>query len=200
MRTEITTKSISYLNGRITDTKIRGFIARRLRSGKVQFGFAYGSGQARRWITIGLLGEINVAEARRRAEKYAGQVSDHRDPAAELKSKISTSIESRFIEKFSRFAALKLNPACYLYRQYGIDGDLLYVGISLEPLRRQNRHMNFANWRSNIFRILVEPFETREEALEAERVAIRQEFPKFNNVHNGRRSTIEEIAAVIAKK
>src|SRR5262249_20607230 len=89
MRKEITIKSIAGLEregGRITDTKIRGFIARRLPSGKIQFGYQYGSRQARRWINIGLLGEVSVAEARRRAEKYAGQVADHHDPAAELKT------------------------------------------------------------------------------------------------------------------
>jgi integrase len=89
MRKEITIKSIAGLGqqgGRITDNKIRGFVARCLPSGKIQFGYQYGSRQARRWINIGLLGEVSVPEARRRAEKYAGQVSDHRDPAAELKT------------------------------------------------------------------------------------------------------------------
>src|SRR5215471_1353717 len=81
MKREITNKSIADLEkegGRITDTKIRGFIARCLPSGKIQFGYQYGTREQRGWITIGLLDEINVAEARRRAEKCAGQVSDHR--------------------------------------------------------------------------------------------------------------------------
>jgi hypothetical protein len=84
---EITVKSIGKLDGRITDTKIRGFVARRLPSGKIQFGYQYGSRDSRRWITIGLLGEVTVAEARRWAEKYAGQVADYQDPAAEFKTK-----------------------------------------------------------------------------------------------------------------
>jgi integrase len=88
---EITVKSIAELDGRITDSKIRGFVARRLPSGKIQFGYQYGSREARCWMKIGLLGEVSVAEARRRAEKYAGQVSDHRDPAAELKTKVARS-------------------------------------------------------------------------------------------------------------
>src|SRR5262249_17949822 len=94
MRKEITIKSIAGLEregGRITDNKIRGFVARCLPSGKIQFGYQYGSRQARRWISIGLLGEVSVAEARRRAEKYAGQVADHHDPAAELKTKTARS-------------------------------------------------------------------------------------------------------------
>ena len=59
MRKEITAKSIAALEragGRITDTKIRGFVARCLPSGKIQFGYQYGSREARRWISIGLLG------------------------------------------------------------------------------------------------------------------------------------------------
>ena len=94
MRKEITVKSIAALEkdgGRITDNKIRGFVARCLPSGKIQFGYQYGSRDQRRWMTIGLLGEVTVAEARRRAEKYAGQVADHQDPAAELKTKTAQS-------------------------------------------------------------------------------------------------------------
>jgi hypothetical protein len=60
MRKEITVKSIAALEragGRITDTKIRGFVARCLPSGKIQFGYQYGSRPARRWINIGLRGQ-----------------------------------------------------------------------------------------------------------------------------------------------
>ena len=89
MRKEITIKSIAGLGkegGRITDTKIRGFVARCLPSGKIQFGLQYGSREQRRWMTIGLLGEISIAEARRRAEELRGEISAHHDPAAELKT------------------------------------------------------------------------------------------------------------------
>jgi hypothetical protein len=41
--------------------------------------------------------------------------------------------------------------------------------------------------------ILIEPFTTREEALEAETNAIRTEFPKFNVTHNRRRHPIQEL-------
>jgi hypothetical protein len=34
-------------------------VARCLPSGKIQFGYQYGSRAARRWINIGLLGEVN---------------------------------------------------------------------------------------------------------------------------------------------
>src|SRR6516225_3171187 len=85
---KITIQSVAALEregGRITDSVIRGFIARALPSGKIQFGFQYGSRQARRWISIGLLGEVSVAEVRRRAEELRGKVSAKEDPAAEFK-------------------------------------------------------------------------------------------------------------------
>jgi hypothetical protein len=46
-----------------------------------------------------------------------------------------------------------------------------------------------------IHRILIEPFATREEALNAEQAAIRDEFPKFNAIHNGRRHPNQELGA-----
>ena len=39
-------------------------------------------------------------------------------------------------EKALDFLARGVEPACYLYRHYHPSGDLLYVGVSLQPLRR----------------------------------------------------------------
>src|SRR6516164_8327761 len=116
MRKEITVRSIAGLEregGRITDSKIRGFVARCLPSGKIQFGYQYGSRQARRWISIGLLGEVSVAEARRRAQKYAGQVSDHRDPAAEFKMETARSENTvdHVLDKWIKAHVSKLRTA-----------------------------------------------------------------------------------------
>ena len=72
---------------------------------------------------------------------------------------------------------------CSLYRHYDAADDLLYVGISLEPLRRQEQHGKHASWFDSIVKILIERFDSREEALAAEQVAIRCEFPKFNTIH-----------------
>jgi hypothetical protein len=46
-----------------------------------------------------------------------------------------------------------------------------------------------------ICQIVIEPFQTREEALAAEEIAIRTEFPKFNSTHNKRRHPLQELAA-----
>ena len=103
-------------------------------------------------------------------------------------------LEQYVMRKALDFLKRDDEPECYLYRHYHPNGDLLYVGVSLEPLRRQDRHLKEADWRSMICRILIEPFETREEALAAEELAIRTEFPKFNSRHNERYHPLEEFA------
>ena len=97
------------------------------------------------------------------------------------------------VEKALGFLARNVEPACYLYRHYHPSGDLLYVGVSLQPLRRQDRHFQEADWRDMISYILIEPFETREQALAAEETAIRDEFPRFNTTHNRRRHPFQEV-------
>ncbi|MCM0018461.1 MAG: site-specific integrase [Tagaea sp.] len=69
----------------IADDSVRGFVARRLPSGKVTFGFRYRDRNtgARRWLGIGLFGSLTVEEARRIAQKRAGEVADNRDPLGE---------------------------------------------------------------------------------------------------------------------
>jgi integrase len=67
----------------IADTEIKGFIARRLPSGVISYGFQYRSDGKRRWISLGLHGNITPDEARRLAKKRAGEVADNRNPAAE---------------------------------------------------------------------------------------------------------------------
>jgi hypothetical protein len=96
--------------------------------------------------------------------------------------------------KFLSFIADGIEPACYLYRHFGPDGDLLYVGISLHPLERHKQHVKGAAWMKNIYQIIIEPFATREEALAAEELAIRTEYPKFNSTHNQRRNPFQELA------
>jgi len=90
MRKEINAKSIAVLSrdgGRISDSLIAGFIAERLPSGRIRFGYRYGANANRGWITIGLNGELTPAEARAKAERYRGAVRDGRDPAGERKMK-----------------------------------------------------------------------------------------------------------------
>lgn len=71
-----------------------------------------------------------------------------------------------------------------LYRAFGADGELLYVGISNSVLRRITEHGTTKDWWMNVTRTESEWFPTRVEAEEAERVAIQREHPLHNVQHN----------------
>jgi hypothetical protein len=100
-------------------------------------------------------------------------------------------------QKYLFFIERGIKPVCCLYRLYHPNGDLLYVGISLEALRRQTQHKYDKDWYGpEVCQILIEPFAMREEAIEAERIANRTEFPKYNITHNRRRHPIQELIKV----
>ena len=176
------------------DEDLPGFGVRLRRTGgrtwMVQYGIA---GRSRR-ITLGPVAVLAPPQARAEAKKLLAAVHLGRDPAAERRNAPQQKLEQRIAQKAQSFLSRGFEPACYLYRHYHPSGDLLYVGISLEPLRRQQQHTKEAHWRNMITRILIEPFETREEALAAEEFAIRNEFPKFNTTHNSQRHPIQELA------
>ena len=67
-----------------------------------------------------------------------------------------------------------------LYRQYDKDGKLLYVGISLNYGRRLKEHYKGSAWYIDVASITLEWFDTRDEALHAERNAIKKEKPECN--------------------
>jgi excinuclease UvrABC nuclease subunit len=68
-----------------------------------------------------------------------------------------------------------------LYRHFNADGELLYVGESRCAPCRQYEHKH-VDWINEIANITIEHFPAREEALMAEREAIRTENPKYNMV------------------
>lgn len=86
-----------------------------------------------------------------------------------------------------------------LYRHYSADEELLYIGISVSALSRLGQHEKHAPWFDLISRVTVEHFETRDEALEAERLAIQTENPTHNKHHklpeNPTRFEAEELVA-----
>lgn len=67
----------------------------------------------------------------------------------------------------------------YVYRHFDKDGVLLYVGYSVQVLGRLAAHRR-SPWAKDIAKITIESYETEEEALEAERQAIRAEDPRHN--------------------
>jgi hypothetical protein len=105
----------------------------------------------------------------------------------------SLALEERIAGKALAFLEQNHEPGCYLYRLYHPSSDLLYVGISLHALARQVKHAG-KSWYASVYKILVEPFATREEALTAEEFAIQTEFPKFNSRLNARRHPVHEMS------
>jgi hypothetical protein len=71
-----------------------------------------------------------------------------------------------------------------LYRHWNAEGELLYVGISLSAVERLSAHAREAGWAGLIAHVTVEWFDTRLEAMAAEKRAILDERPKHNTAHN----------------
>jgi DNA-binding transcriptional regulator YhcF (GntR family) len=72
----------------------------------------------------------------------------------------------------------------YLYRWFGADASLLYVGITSKPRMREVTHRSTSWWSPLAVRVEVDPRGmTRAEAEECERRAIQGEGPIFNDTH-----------------
>lgn len=67
-----------------------------------------------------------------------------------------------------------------LYRYFNADGVLLYVGVSSNAAVRAAQHKGNKSWWGQVSRIDIQRFGTRREAFDAELVAIRTEYPKYN--------------------
>ncbi|MFD6565429.1 GIY-YIG nuclease family protein [Micromonospora profundi] len=76
-----------------------------------------------------------------------------------------------------------LDPTA-LYRFFNREGVLLYVGITVDPRVRWHQHSkDKPDWRQ-VVDIRLEHYDTRDEALDAERRAIQAELPLWNIQHN----------------
>lgn len=70
-----------------------------------------------------------------------------------------------------------------LYRLYGDDGRLLYVGVSHNPDVRWGQHSLTKYWWHEVDRREAQWLDTRTEAESAERRAIQTESPRYNSQH-----------------
>lgn len=66
-----------------------------------------------------------------------------------------------------------------LYRHFDGDGNLLYVGISLSAIARLGQHKT-SHWFNQIATVTIEKFDSRDDALDAEFLAIKTENPLHN--------------------
>jgi hypothetical protein len=177
----------------VWDAKQHGLALRIQPTGARSWKCVYSFRGRPRWLHLGDAQAIGLADAREKARLCRDLLARGLDPRAEMRRSPGVSTERRVAQKALAFLQQNIEPACYLYRHYDPSGELLYVGVSLVPLRRQDQHIKGAAWRDMICRIVIEPFQTREEALAAEEIAIRTEYPKFNSPHNTRRHPLQEL-------
>lgn len=67
-----------------------------------------------------------------------------------------------------------------LYRFFSEDGDLLYVGISLHMINRLASHRSGKRWWATVRNITLDHHPNYESARLAEKIAIRDEAPRYN--------------------
>lgn len=73
-----------------------------------------------------------------------------------------------------------------MYRLHSSEEELLYVGISTQPLQRWIQHAADKNWWPEVANMSIDWFDSRAEALAVEAHTIKTERPLHNVVHNDR--------------
>jgi predicted GIY-YIG superfamily endonuclease len=74
-----------------------------------------------------------------------------------------------------------------LYRFYGINDELLYIGITANIGSRLKQHSKAKPWWTDVHHITLEHYEDRAKVLAAETAAIIAERPRHNIVYNRNR-------------
>jgi integrase len=95
----------------LVDTKIDGFVARKLPSGKVSYGFRYrGKDHKQWWLGLGVHGQSGVTAdtARAQAKVYQGNVAAGKDPGADKQAKREASLQAKRAAKNTVNAVLDL--------------------------------------------------------------------------------------------
>lgn len=70
-----------------------------------------------------------------------------------------------------------------LYRCFNDEGRLLYVGISVAAFARLQQHVESSRWMDDVTVVTIQTYPSREEAMYAERMAVRFEKPVHNKAH-----------------
>jgi predicted GIY-YIG superfamily endonuclease len=67
-----------------------------------------------------------------------------------------------------------------VYRLFGANGELLYIGSTWDPKRRLTQHKSLKPWWPEVARSEVAWKENRQAAEEAEKLAVALEQPRYN--------------------
>ena len=99
----------------IYDDEIKGFVARRLPSGVITYGYRFRNDKAQsRWFSLGVHGSITPDEARGLAKQRAGEVASGRDPVAEMQLQRSVAKKTKLAEKNTVDAVLTAYVAAHV--------------------------------------------------------------------------------------
>jgi len=95
----------------LVDTKIDGFVARKLPSGKVSYGFRYrGKDHKQWWLSLGVHGQSGTTAetARAQAKVYQGKVAGGKDPGADKQAERDKAAKAKQAGKNTVNAVLDL--------------------------------------------------------------------------------------------
>jgi integrase len=128
MNTKITKTAVDRLKpgAILADISPIGFVARKLPSGAVTYGYRFREKHSgrQRWIGLGIHGELTPDQARRKALKVAAEVKDGRTPASAAATAAKRRVElgvsvNDLLDKFiSRHARPNLRSASEIERSF----------------------------------------------------------------------------------
>jgi hypothetical protein len=112
MRGAITKRSVEALavGKTLYDDKIAGFLARRLPSGGISYGYRYRANGKQPLLALGVHGSITATDARRLAQRAAGRVAGGHDPQEEKaahRAKVANSVNVVLDEFLARHVGAK---------------------------------------------------------------------------------------------
>ena len=144
MRVKITKRVVDALvpDDTVSDTEVKGFIARRLPSGTVTYGYRYRDrGSRQRWLPLGLHGSITPDQARELAKQRAGEVASGRDPGlerAEGRTAAASTVDALLDDFLVRHVRGKLRSANEIERTFDVYVRPRLGGKSIYNLRRSD--------------------------------------------------------------
>jgi hypothetical protein len=149
--------------------------------------FRYTVNGRERYMGLGLLHAVGLAEARCRAATMRELRASGVDPIEYRRAQQQQAAQDR-AKATGRCLPPDATGDYHLYRQFNAKGQLLYVGITLHEngLERLRKHARATPWFHQVTIITIEHFATHAEAVAAETAAITNELPPYN-VHGGTR-------------
>lgn len=112
------------------------------------------------------------------AEAYGYRIDDGIAQAARAMIRDSAAIIAAPLKPL-QVAPRPRHDSHDLYRHWSVAGDLLYVGRSLNAVRRLSQHRR-SPWYQEIATVTIDKFPSEEAVHEAEVRAIRTERPRYN--------------------